>query len=259
MPPSLEPLLPHVPAFLLVLFRMTGIFVFAPLFSSSLVPMPLKALLAMTLSFCVYPLVPPQLPVELSLMTMSVAVTSELLIGLVIGYGATLPLVAMQLGGLLMGQQLGLGLAQVFSPDFEEQTEVMGTLLYLTAVTIFIMLNGHHALLTVLVGSFENVPLGGYAPDQQLLQMIVGLLGSMMELGIRVAAPLLCMVFLETVAMGFVARTVPQLNVLSLGFPLRIIMGTILLIGTVGMMYQLLLPEARAAIVMLFQLFGVSD
>lgn len=256
MPASLEPLLPHLPAFVLVLFRMTGIFVFAPLFSSMLIPMQLKAMLALTLAFCVYPLIPPQLPIELTLMTMGVAVASELLIGVVIGYGATLPLVAMQLGGLLMGQQLGLGLAQVFNPEFEEQTEIMGSLLYMVAVTIFIILDGHHALLMVLVQSFQSVPLGGYAPDHHMLALMVGLLSSMMELGIRVAAPLLCLVFLETVAMGFVARTVPQLNVLSLGFPLRIVVGMILLIGAVSLMYDALIPEVRQALAALYRLFS---
>lgn len=256
MPVSLEPILPHLPAFVLVLFRLSGIFIFAPMFSSSIIPMKVKILLALVLSFCVYPLIPPQVPLELSLMTMTAAITSELLIGLVLGYGASLPLFALQLGGMLMGQQLGLGLAQVFNPDFEEQTDVVGQLFFLTALTLFLILDGHHIVLATLIRSFQHVPLGGYMIDMNLLAVVSGLLTAMLELGIRVAAPLLTLVFLETVAMGFVARTVPQLNILSLGFPLRIIIGFGLCIVLVAAMNEELTQSIRMTLTALLRLFG---
>jgi len=238
MSTGLEQLLPHIPAFLLVLFRLTGIFIFGPVFGSSVIPMRAKVLLALVLAFCIYPVIPPQVPVQLSLMTLAVAVGTELLIGLVIGYGASLPLVAMQIGGLMMGHQLGLGLAQVFNPEFNEQTEIMSQLLFFLALVAFLLLGGHHAMLVALVHSFESVPLGGYRVDGSVLDLVVGLLTATFELGIRVAAPLLCLVFLETIAMGFVARTVPQLNILSLGFPLRILLGFLLVAGIVATMFD---------------------
>ncbi len=238
MSTGLEQLLPHIPAFLLVLFRLTGIFIFGPVFGSSVIPMRAKVLLALVLAFCIYPVIPPQVPVQLSLMTLAVAVGTELLIGLVIGYGASLPLVAMQIGGLMMGHQLGLGLAQVFNPEFNEQTEIMSQLLFFLALVAFLLLGGHHAMLVALVHSFESVPLGGYRMDGSVLDLVVGLLTATFELGIRVAAPLLCLVFLETIAMGFVARTVPQLNILSLGFPLRILLGFLLVAGIVATMFD---------------------
>jgi flagellar biosynthetic protein FliR len=238
MSTGLEQLLPHIPAFLLVLFRLTGIFIFGPVFGSSVIPMRAKVLLALVLAFCIYPVIPPQVPVQLSLMTLAVAVGTELLIGLVIGYGASLPLVAMQIGGLMMGHQLGLGLAQVFNPEFNEQTEIMSQLLFFLALVAFLLLGGHHAMLVALVHSFESVPLGGYRMDGSVIDLVVGLLTATFELGIRVAAPLLCLVFLETIAMGFVARTVPQLNILSLGFPLRILLGFLLVAGIVATMFD---------------------
>jgi len=238
MPGALEPILPHVPVFLLVFFRLTGIFIFGPVFGSSVLPMRVKVLLALVLAFCVYPIIPPQVPIALGWGTMVTAVATELLIGLVIGYGASLPLIAMQVGGLMMGHQLGLGLAQVFNPEFNEQTEVLSQFLFLMALAAFLLLNGHHAMLMALVNSFADVPLGGYLPDGGLVFTITGMLSAMFELGLRVAAPLLCLVFMETIAMGFVARTVPQLNILSLGFPLRIILGLFLLVGLVAVMFD---------------------
>lgn len=256
MPDSIIYLLPHLTAFMLVMFRMAGIFMLAPMFGSGVIPMKVKALLSVVLAFCVYPIIPPQPGVELTLMMLPVTIGSEMLIGLVIGFGASLPLVAMQLGGLMMGQQLGLGFAQVLNPDFGENTDVFGQMLFLTALTVFILMDGHHAMLTTLVHSFSSVPLGGYMPGADVVQVMTGLLASMFELAVRVAAPLLCMVFLETVAMGFIARTVPQLNILSLGFPLRIIMGLILVLALIVPMHEALVASIRDTLSILYRVFN---
>lgn len=248
MTSNLDILIPHIIPFLMVLFRLTGIFLFAPLFGSNVIPMRAKALLALTLSFCIYPLTPAAPYLELTLSTMALAVASELMIGAIIGYGANIPLVAVQLGGLVMGQQLGLGLARVFNPDLNEDTDVLGQLLFLTALAIFLAFNGHHILLSVLVGSFHTIQLGGFTPDINLIHLLVGLMQSMFELAIKVAAPLLCLVFLETIAMGFIAKTVPQLNILSLGFPLRIIVGLFLMISLMYPLFDEFTATMRVAL-----------
>ena len=238
MPVTLEPLTQHLPAWLLVLFRITGIFLYAPIFGSVLVPGRVKVMLALGLSFCVYPMlldpgrpsVVHLLPVienGLSFWSLTTLVVAELLIGLVIGYGAGLPLVGMRWGGRVIAQQIGLGIAEVFNPG-EEQSGSVSELFYLMALMAFINLGGLHLLLRTLVDSFGAVPLGGFRVDHQVIDMIVGLLMTMVHLAMRVAAPLLCLVFLETIATGFIARTVPQLNLLSIGFAVRILIGTLL-------------------------------
>lgn len=237
MPDALAPILPHMPAFLLVMFRLSGLFLFAPIFGSSTVPIRVRVFFAVLLTFCIYPLVPPQVPVQLTVFTITLAVAMEIFIGMVIGYGASLPMVGMQIGGLMIGHQLGLGLARVFNPDANEETEILSQLMYYMALVVFLMLNGHHVVLAAVAGSFDAIPLGGYRPDGQMLDVVTGLLTSMFELGIRVSAPLLCLIFLETIALGFIARTVPQINILSLGFPLRIIVGFLLMVALIGPMY----------------------
>lgn len=237
MPDMMAPILPHVPAFLLVLFRLAGLFIFAPMFGSSVIPMRIRLFLALALSLCIYPIAPVQAP-PLSLISLPFVCGSEMLIGLIIGFGASLPLVAVQMGGLMMGHQIGLGLARVINPDTEEQTEILSQLMFMAALVIFMLLDGHHILIHALVRSFHNIPLGGYRPDGSILQILTGMLGTMFDLAMRLAAPLLCLIFLETIAMGFVARTVPQLNILSLGFPLRILVGLLLIISISAVMYE---------------------
>lgn len=229
----------------MVLFRLTGIFILAPVLGAATVIRQVKIFLVIGLSFCIYPiLLTPGRPSatfltavidnQLSLWTLGAAVGLELLVGYVIGYCASLPIIGMQMGGQVIDQQMGLGIAGVFNPELQEQSGIVGEFFFLLAITIFVILGGHHAMLGVLVGSFDNVPLGGLSQFGQILDLVLGLLSTIFEMVVRIAAPLLCLVFLETVAMGFIARTVPQINILSVGFAIRILMGVVLMLAFVG-------------------------
>lgn len=184
-------------------------------------------------------------------------VASEALIGLLLGFGASLPLVAMQIGGLMMGQQLGLGFARVINPEIGEQSDIVGELLFLLSLAIFLVLNGHHALLAAVAGSFHNIPLGGYSMHAEAVDLLTGLLLSMFDLALKVCAPLLALVFLESVAMGFINRTVPQLNILSLGFPLRSLAGFSFLIGIIATQIQAFRDLLGEVITKLFLFVGM--
>ncbi len=246
---DLSPILVHLPLWLLVLFRITGIFVVSPVFGSKTVPMKLRILFALTLSWCVYPLVYGSLaagavalrvpgisdvPIQnVSMLLLASAVAMELAIGALIGYGAMLPVVGMQMAGHIVDQQIGLGLAGIFNPEFDDESGAVGEFYFVLATLIFITLGGHRMVLDTLLGSFQHIPLGGFKIDSNVIGLVIALLTVMLELAIRVAAPLLCLIFLETVAMGFIARTVPQLNILSIGFPLRILLGVSILIASI--------------------------
>ncbi len=254
--PSFEALLPHLPAWLLVLFRIGGIFIFAPMFGSSAIPARIKIMLALALSMCIYPmllgpdrpaaaLIEPVIDTGLSMWVLGPAIFMELAIGFVIGYGATLPLMGLQLAGRMIDQQIGMGLAGVFNPELEAESGIVGEIYFMLALAIFILMDGHRVAVMILVGTFDNIPPGGFAFDGHLLAMVVALLGAMFELAMRVAAPLLCIIFLQTVAMGFIARTVPQLNILSIGFPVRILVGVLLLTASVAVEAEVFIETMR--------------
>lgn len=230
----------HVPAWMLVLVRLSGIFLMAPLFGTLAVPARLKAMLALGLSFCVYPMLlgsakaAPALEVVidqgLSLWGLGPLLATELGIGLLLGFGATLPVAGMQIGGRVVAQQIGFGLAEVFNPS-QEQGGIVSQLFYLMAILVFVLFDGHRLLLLTLVESFDRVPPGMFRFDGAVVDLIIGLLGSMLTLALKVAAPLLCLVLLQTIAIGFIARTVPQMNILSVGFAIRILLGGLVLIA----------------------------
>jgi flagellar biosynthetic protein FliR len=246
---DLGPILDHLPAWLMVLFRLSGIFILAPVLGSQVIPRQVKIYLVITLSLCIYPmLLDPGRPSAvflqsvinqgLSLWTLIPQIATELLLGFVVGYAASLPLIGMQMGGHVIDQQIGLGLAGVFNPDLNEQAGIVGEIFFMVAIAIFAILGGHRLMLACLITSFDHIPLGTFAGFASLVQLSVGLLAVMLELAIRIAAPLLCLIFLETVTLGFIARTIPQINILSVGFPLRIMIGTSFLVLFVAVAIQ---------------------
>ena len=225
---DLQSIVEHVPAALLVVFRVGGLMIFGPVFGSSAIPVRVRVFLAFVVGAAVYGAVTSNQsvqPLSASIWVLAPMVAMELMIGLIIGYLASLPLLAMQTGGLIMGQQMGLGFAQLYNPAIDDEADIVGQLLFFMALAMFLIVGGHEWMLLAVLHSFEHIPLGHFAVDLDVVKLACGILHATLELALRVAAPLLAMVFLETVAMGFLAKTVPQLNILSLGFPIRILAG----------------------------------
>jgi flagellar biosynthetic protein FliR len=240
-------LVDHIAPALLVIFRVGGIMIYAPVVGSSIVPGRVKVLLAFVLGAAVYPSLAAHhhtaagLAVDLWLLAPLIAM--EIIIGLVIGYIASLPLTGMQMGGVIISQQMGLGFAQLYNPAIDDESDVVAQVLFFMALATFILVGGLDSMMLTLLHSFERIPAGGVAMDANLLTLVTGALGSALELGLRVAAPLLCIIFLETVALGFLSKTVPQLNVLSLGFPMRILVGLTVLAVGVTVLNDVLIEE----------------
>lgn len=224
-----QQILDHLGPASLVVFRFGGLMVYGPVFGSSAIPMRVKIFLSLLLGVAVYPIVSIGNPLNASLTfdlwSLGPLVAMEVLIGIIIGFIASLPMMAVQTGGLIMGQQMGLGFAQFFNPVIDDEADIIGQILFYLALAGFLMIGGHEAMVLAVLHSFEYIALGGFSPDVSVVDLMSGLLLSAFELALRVAAPLLAIIMLESVAMGFVSKSVPQLNILSLGFPVRILAG----------------------------------
>lgn len=225
----MQELFDHIPAASLVVFRIGGLMVYAPVLGSSLIPVRVRVFLTFMLGIAVYPLLAEthfadvHLPLHLGALVPLVGM--EVLLGVIIGFAAMMPLIAMQTGGLIMSQQMGLGFAQFFNPALDDEADVLGQFLFFMTLAGFLLMGGHEGMLLAVMRSFDHMPPGAMFIDFNMLTLLSGLLLSAFELALRVAAPLLALIFLQSLAMGFVSKTVPQLNILSLGFPMRILIG----------------------------------
>lgn len=249
---GLEAYLNHAGPFLLVLFRLSGLFLFAPAISSPIIPARVRLLLVMVFSLAIYPTIPPeqQVPVRMDWMSLGIAVGTETLIGMTIGLLAALPMYAVQMAGLIVGQQMGLGLANVYNPALDIEGDAVGQLLLYVALAAFLALGGIDVVFLATAKTFANIPVGSVLGgtgemggssiaifSNSVLNLLTGVVMSGFELALRVSAPVLCLIMLETVASAFIMKTMPQLNIMSIGFATKIVvamLGLILAMGAIA-------------------------
>jgi len=226
---GLVQLFEHVPGLLIVAFRLGGLMLFSPILASAAVPVRVRAGLAFLVAAASYPLLHERgvvtVPAELDLLMLGGLIAREAAIGAVVGWLAMLPLMIAQTAGQAISTQLGLAFAEVYDPTTDASAEQLGQMLTWLALVCFLTIGGHAWLFLAVLRTFDYVPVGGFTVDAELLRLATGLALSAMEVGLRLCAPVLALVFLESLALGFMSKTTPQINILSLGFPLRILAG----------------------------------
>ncbi|MCC6425371.1 MAG: flagellar biosynthetic protein FliR [Phycisphaerales bacterium] len=229
--PGLDHLLSHAVPFALVLARLAGLFIFAPLLSSIVIPMRLKAIMVLVMAVATYPLLPSVMvgPGDMDIFTLAPAMVIESGLGAVIGILAAAPLLSLEMSGVLIGQQMGFGLAKVFNPEANFDTDLLGQILFYIAAGAFLSAGGLETMFGSLIHTFERVPLGGFQVAQTPLDLMTGVIISGFELAWRVAAPVTGMILLLVVVMGILGKTMPQINIMSVGFTAKILAGLAIL------------------------------
>ena len=233
---TIQHIIEHGPVFTLVLFRIAGLITMAPVLGSARIPVKMRVLFALVLSAAVYPMVPPAAAVPDTLPGLAIAVGAEMLIGISMGFALYLMLIGVQVGADLVSYQMGLGMAHLVDPNTELDSTVLSQLYLMVATLMYVLMNGHIVLIRSLVQTFDTVPLMGAGIGVDVLNLMVSILTNAFVLGIRVAGPALVAIYLATIALGFISRTMPQLNILAAGFPIRITLGLTLIITTFGAM-----------------------
>jgi flagellar biosynthetic protein FliR len=120
---------------------------------------------------------------------------------------------------------MGFGIVNVIDPQSSNQVSIIGQFLNILAILLLLTLDGHHMILSGLVTSFETIPLGGVSFQDGLMFKLMDLTAQVFIIAVKISAPILMALFLVTAAMGVLARTVPQMNVFLIGFPLQIGVG----------------------------------
>ncbi len=226
------PFLPHAPAFVVITARVGGIFLLTPLLSASTLPVRARVLLILALSVAVYPLAQP-LGLEhatLDLAHLAPLIAGELLVGVCIGVIATIPILSVQIAGKLMGTQMGLGIADTVDPNADIQGDTLGQLLFMIAVAAFLAAGGLDAMLAALIESYQRIPAGGLATDNLPLETYTALITSGNTLAVRIALPVVAIIMVENLVVGYLMKTVPTLNIMTFGFPIKIVMGLCILV-----------------------------
>ncbi|MCL6451313.1 MAG: flagellar type III secretion system protein FliR, partial [Acetobacteraceae bacterium] len=234
---------------LLLLPRLGGLVALAPVFSGRYVAAA-KVGLALVLGMVLLPVV--KVPEELPQTPAGLAVTvgAELLVGLAMGYATMLVFTAVQVAGQMLDMQMGFGIVNVIDPQFGTPLPLVGNFLQVLALLVFLLMDGHHLVLSALVGSYRAIPLGGGVWRGDLLGVLTDLFAQMFNTAVAIAVPVLGALFLVNLALGIVSRTLPQMNVFVIGLPLGIIAGTAVL--------ALALPFLVVVVRQLVEVMGVG-
>jgi flagellar biosynthetic protein FliR len=224
---------PVIVAYVLVLVRVSGMLVAAPWFNQQEIPTRFKAGLAFILALVLLLGTVgignlSQLAALTSLPLLAAAAVQELAIGILLGLAVHWVTLAFQVSGELVSVQMGLSMATALDPASGGATPITAKLLAMLAVVLLLAENVHHALIKALAVSLQQVPLAqpwllGHLGD--LAALMIGWLGGLFVLGLSLALPVMGILLLAEVAMGFLAKLVPQMNIFMVGLPFKVMLG----------------------------------
>ncbi len=219
---------PYAPWFLLVFIRVFAIIYSFPFLGGKNVPWQAKSGLAGVLSIIFLSLIPAQ-RIPLNVWIIGIGVIKEFLIGFTLGFIIRLVFDGIQLGGQFIGYQMGFAIVNVIDPYSSNQVSIIAQFKTLLAILIFLTINGHYILIAAIKKSFLLVPILGWSLKGPLTSQILRLTGNIFAIGLKIAAPVLVTLIFTHIALALVARTMPQINVFIVGFPLEIGVGFFIL------------------------------
>lgn len=212
--------------FVLVLVRIGGLIVAAPILGSRNFPTMGKVGLAAMTAMIITPTLPAlDQPLPTEALPYGVMALGEALIGLMMGFVMTILFGAVQVAGQIVDMLSGFSLMNVFNPAFETQVPIFGFFFYIMAVMYLLVLDGHHLMLTGLTSTFDTIPLGGFVVRPAILREVAVWGRDMFYDGLLIAAPAAGALMLAYVSMGLLGRVVPQIHLFVVGFPVTIAMG----------------------------------
>lgn len=229
-------LLSQFATFSLVSARVGALVMTAPIFGTKAAPFQARALLVVIITLLITPLQAAKAPtVDLgNLLLFGKLLLSEALVGLLLGFGITLVLSGIQVTGQIISQLGGTALADVFDPTLDSNLSIYSQLLYFLTLAMFVLLGGHRLVMEALLETYVWLPPGAASLGSTYVEALTNLLTQSFLLGIRAAAPAMTALLLATLVLGLIGRTMPQINILAVGFGVNSLLTLGCLVASIG-------------------------
>jgi flagellar biosynthetic protein FliR len=244
--------------FILVLARLTPLFLFAPMFSSKLVPVRVRGIVAVALALGLAPLALAGQKVPLDAAAILGLITKELLVGMAFAFAVGMIIVSLQIAGSFLDTLIGFAFGAAVDPVTGNQGTIVSQIYGLLGVLVFIAINGDALVIRgfaetyELVGILESPALGALLDGA--LAAFVGIFAS----ALQVAAPVLLALVLTDVAFGLTTRVVPQLNVFAVGLPAKVLVGMVIIGASLPFVGGFLTSELEASVETALLSLGVN-
>lgn len=221
----------NIVGFLLLFFRFAALFIAVPIFSHQNIPMQLKSAMAFFFTVVFYSSMPP-LDIAINVPTIIVAILSEFMLGLVVGIILLLAYNVITFAGGIISFMMGFSMASAIDPQSGVSMPIISQFLSLMGLMILFSLNLHHWVLLFVDSSLKSVPLGGFIMNEDMFHYIIKATSNMLLVGFTIAFPIVALSLLADVIFGMLMKTMPQFNLLVIGFPIKITVAFVVLIAT---------------------------
>jgi len=220
-----QQLLQWITGFLWPFFRVAALVAVAPILGVRVVPLRFRVVIALALTLVITPVLPPGPEIDPASAAGVLISTCQILIGLAMGFLVRMVFGAVELGGNLIGQTMGLGFAQMMDPANGITVPVISQFYTVLATLIFLILNGHLILIETLVDSFRVIPVGMASITEAGLWTLLAWSGWIFKGALIISLPALAALLLVNAAFGVMMRAAPQLNIFVIGFPISLMLG----------------------------------
>lgn len=216
------------------LARISSLLAAMTLMSSQNLSMRIRVLLAVSLTVAIQPILPPMPDIELFSVASFLVTVQEMVIGFAIGIASQLLIASFVLAGQIIGMQTSLGFATIVDPMNGQQVPAVGQFFLLLASLVFLAVDGHIALIFMTVESFKSLPVGLDSLSQVNLYSIVAWGGWMYTAALSMSLSAIVALLLINFSFGVMTRAAPQLNIFSIGFPITMLSGLLIIWLTLG-------------------------
>jgi flagellar biosynthetic protein FliR len=217
-----------VAAFLLPMFRIIALLSTMPIFGTTLVPRRVRLYAALAITVAIAPSLPPMPPVQALDLSALLLVGEQIIIGAAMGLSLQLFFQAFVIAGQIVAIQMGMGFASMIDPTNGVSVAVIGQFFTMMVTLVFLGMNGHLVVFEVLVESFTTLPVG-QAFDANNMWELVMRLGWVLGASLLLVLPAITALLVVNIAFGIMTKAAPQLNIFSIGFPLILVLGMLVL------------------------------
>lgn len=221
---------PEFYVFTLVLMRMSGFVFLNPLFGRKNIPALFKASLALLLAITVYPLAGSAQTEAPSMLIYAVVLLKEFAVGYVLALVMQIFEMAVTYAGSIIDYQMGLSMATIYDAQNGTQVALTGNILQIYYLLLFFAVDGHLALLKIIMTSQEVVPYAGIQIGTQAAEAILQIFIECIVLAVKLAFPIIAFEFLVEVGIGLLMRIIPQINLFVMSIQLRVIIGVFMMV-----------------------------
>ena len=236
----------YVFSFFLLFARITAMFATMPFFSHQSISIQVKAAFAFYLTVILFPFVDTT-AVEIEISSILLALFYEVIFALIAGLALSIVFHLLMYAAEIISFIMGFSMASAMDPITGQNSPLIGIFISLVALMVLLQIDGHHLILMFIADSINEVPLGGFLLTDAMVRYFIDAMKNFFIMGFTIAFPLIALAYISDVIFGMLMKTMPQFNLLVVGFPIKITVSMIILIVTLGSMMTIFQSELLKA------------